>query len=261
MENYLNQNIETNDSFTKEHKLSFRNTITLDTFQSTDKNILKLPRTPPKIKVSNSVLTLKKNIIDKEITSDIDSTRNMSEKNTCKYCSRKDFKNENENNRYNSTKDSNNDLATEKTENKPNINVRRDIFGSEIKKGGKHKISFADNAHIIRSRKKLPDGGTSLYRNRHRQSLELANINSNSNNMQQVRSIRRSIIGLKNDKFKSKYDIENSDKKVISLVEVIEIQNYKEFNKITDNYIPEEYENNKHIQEEAICCSETCLNY
>ena len=109
------------------------------------------------------------------------------------------MKNIDENNRYISIKD--NDLTIEKTESKQNINVRRDIFGSEIKKGGKHKISFADNAHILRSRKKLPNGGISLYRNRHRKSVELGNI-SYENNIPKVRSIRRSIIGLQNEQFK-----------------------------------------------------------
>ena len=255
MENYLNNIIETNEneSFTKEHKLDFINTITLETFSSSNKNIMKYSRTPPKIKSDKPILILNKNIFDKEITSDVDTTRNMSEKNTYKYCSLKDLKNENENNRYINIKDS------IKTENQQNLNVRRDIFGSEIKKGGKHRISFADNAHILRSRNKLPNGGTSLFRNRHRKSLELGNINRD-NNIPEVRSIRRSIIDLKNDKFKRQYDFENSDKKIKSLVEVIEIQNYKEFNKITDDYIPEENENRKDIQE-TVCCSGICLIY
>jgi len=258
MENYLNHVIETNESFTNEHKLKLINTITLDTVSSSDKNILKHSRTPQKIKSDKPILDLNKNNRDKEVTSDIDTTRNMSEKNTCKYCSRKDLKNEDENNRYINIKDSNNDLIIEKSEIKPNIKVRRDIFGSEIKKGGKQRISFADNAHILRSRKKLLNGGTSLYRSRNRKSVELNNINSD-NNMQKATSIRRSIIALQNDKFKRKYDIEDSDKKFKSLVEVIEIQNYKEFNKISD-YIPEENENYKDIQE-TVCCSGTCLIY
>lgn len=259
MENYLNHIIETNESYTREHKLSFINTLTLDTFPSSDKNILKHSKTPPKTKSNKQILFLHKNIIDKEIVSDFDSTKNMSEKNTCKYFSSRNLKNAYDNNRYNTNKDSNNDLTTEKTESKQNLNVRRDIYGSEIKKGGKHKISFADNAHILRSRKKLPEGGTTLYRNRHRRSLELENNNSD-NKIPKVRSLRRSIVELKNNKFKKKYDFENSDKKIISLVEVIEIQNYKEFNKISNNYIPEENENNKEVQE-AVCCSGTCFIY
>ena len=255
MENYLNHIIETNESFTKEHKLSFINAISLNTFSNAEKKILKHSMTPIKTKSDKPVIVFNKN---KELTSDIDSTKNMSEKNTGKYSSIKDLKNVEENNRYIKIKNSNNDLTTEKTENKPNINVRRDIFGSEIKKGGKHRISFADNAHIFRSRNKLPGRGTILFHNRHRKSLDLTN-NDSDIKRQNVRStsIRRSIIGLKNDKFKKKYDIENSNKKIISLVEVIEIQNYKEFNKIN---IPEENENNKDIQE-TVCCSGTCLIY
>ena len=30
--------------------------------------------------------------------------------------------------------------------------IRRDVFGEEIKKGGKHKISFADNALLIKNK-------------------------------------------------------------------------------------------------------------
>jgi hypothetical protein len=116
------------------HKLKFINAITLDTFSSSDKNIMKYSRTPPKIKSDKSILIFNKNNIDKEITSDIYTKRNMSEKNICKNYSRKDLKNEDENNRYNNIKDNNNDLTIEKTENKQNINIRRDIFGSEIKK-------------------------------------------------------------------------------------------------------------------------------
>ena len=261
MEYSLNHIVEANEteSFNNENQLKFINTITLDTFSISDKNIMKYSNTPQKIKSDKPILILNKNILDKEIISDIDTTRNMSEKNTCQNYSRKDSKNEDENNRYNIIKDNNNDLTIEENENKQNINVRRDIFGSEIKKGGKHRISFADNAHILRSRNKLLNGGTRLYRNRHRKSVDLENINSN-NNVQKVRSTRRSLIGLENDKFKRKYDIENSDKKIKSLVEVIEIQNYKEFNKITDDYIPEENENSKDIQE-TVCCSGTCLIY
>ena len=261
MKNYLNHTPETNQSFTKEPKLKFINTIILEAFSSSENNIIKNPRTPPKIKSDKPILFINKNIIDKEKASDIDTTRNMSEKNTCKYCSRKDLKNEDENNRYIDIKDGNNDLTTEKNENKTNVNIKRDIFGTEIKKGGNHKISFADNAHILRAREKLPNIGNSLYRNRHRGSAEFYNINNDNNSIKKIRSIRRSILGLKNDKLKRKYDIENSDKKIIkSLVEVIEIQNYKEFNKITDYFIPEENENVKDLQE-TVCCSGTCLIY
>jgi hypothetical protein len=260
MENYLNHIIKTNTSLNNDHKLSFINTITLDTFSSTEKNITKHPKTPPKSKSSKSILYLTENIIDKEIISDIDSTRNISEKNIFKSTSsKKDLKNEDENNKYIIVKDSINELSSLKTENKPNIKVRRDIFGTEIKKGGKQRISFADNAHILKSRKKLEDEGAWLYEKRHRQSVELTNIN-NENKIPKVRGIRRSLIGLKNDKLKKRYSIGNPDKKLLSLVEVIEIENYKEFNKISNFDIPEEKENIKEDQD-TVCCSGICFIY
>lgn len=259
MENYFNHIVDTNDSFNNEHKLSFRNTITLDTFSSTEKNLTKHSKTPPKSKSSKSMLYLNRNIIDKEIISDIDSTRNISEKNIFKnICPKKDLKNEDENNRYINVKDSTNELPAQKSENKSNINVRRDIFGSEIKKGGKQKISFADNVHILRSRKKLADEGAGIYGNKHRQSIQLTNINNDK--IPRVRGIRRSIIGLKNNKLKKRYDIGNSIKKLLSLVEVIEIQSYKEFNKISNFEIPEENENIKGHQD-MVCCSGVCFIY
>ena len=262
MENYLNHIVDTNASFNNENKISFINTITIDIFSSKERNITQHSKTPPKSKSNKSFLFLylNKNIIDKEVISDIDSTRNISEKNIFKSTSsKKDLKNEDENNKYIIVKDSINELSTLKTENKPNIKVRRDIFGTEIKKGGKQRISFADNAHILKSRKKLEDEGAWLYEKRHRQSVELTNIN-NENKIPKVRGIRRSLIGLKNDKLKKRYSIGNPDKKLLSLVEVIEIENYKEFNKISNFDIPEEKENIKEDQD-TVCCSGICFIY
>jgi len=263
MENYLNHIVDTNGSFNKENKSSFKNTMTLDTFSSTEKekNNSRHSKTPPKSKSNKTVLYLNRNIIDKEIISDIDSTRNISEKNIFRnISSKKDLKNEEENNRYINVKDSNNELSIQKEEDKPKINVRRDIFGTEIKKGGKHRISFADNVHILMSKKKLADEGNGMiYGNRQRQSVELTNINKD-NKIPRVRGMRRSIIGLKNDKLKKRYDFVNSEKKILSLVEVIEIQNYKEFNKISNFEIPEESENIKDHQD-TVCCSGACSIY
>ena len=260
MENYLNHIIKTNTSLNNDHKLSFINTITLDTFSSTEKNITKHPKTPPKSKSSKSILYLTENINDKEIISDIDSTRNISEKNISKNIfSKKDLKNEDDNNKYINVKISNNDLSTLKTENKPDINIRRDIFGNEIKKGGKQRISFADNVQILKSRKKFEDEGSWLYGNRYKQYVDLSNINNN-NKIPKIRGLKRSLIGLKNDKLKKRYDIGNSDKKILSLVEVIKIENYKELNKMSNFDIPEENENIKETQE-TVCCSGTCFIY
>ena len=261
MENYLNRIIKTNTSLNNDHKLSFINTITLDTFSNTEKNITKHPKTPPKSKSSKSILYLTENIIDKEIISDIDSTRNISERNISKNIfSKKDLKNEDGNNKYIIVKDSTNELSALKTENKPNIKIRRDIFGNEIKKGGKQRISFADNVHILMSRKKFEDEGGWLYGNRYRQYVDLSNINNNNNKIPKIRGLKRSLIGLKNDKLKKRYDIGNSDKKILSLVEVIKIENYKELNKMSNFGIPKENENIKETQD-TVCCSGTCFIY
>ena len=168
------------------------------------------------------------------------------------------LKKEEENNRYINVKDSNNDLSIQKEEEKSKINVRRDIFGTEIKKGGKHKISFADNVHILMSKKKLADEGNLMHGNKQNQSFELTNINKdNKIQIPRVRGIRRSIIGLKNDKLKKRYDFGDSDKKILSLVEV---KNYKEFNKISNFEIQEENENIKDHQD-TVCCSGVCFIY
>jgi hypothetical protein len=155
-------------------------------------------------------------------------------------------------------KDSTNELSALKTENKPNIKIRRDIFGNEIKKGGKQRISFADNVQILKSRKKFEDEGSWLYGNRYKQYVDLSNINNNK--IPKIRGLKRSLIGLKNDKLKKRYDIGNSDKKILSLVEVIKIENYKELNKMSNFGIPKENENIKETQD-TVCCSGTCFIY
>ena len=261
MENYLNHIVDTKSSLNDEPKLSLINTITLDTISSTDKTLPKYSKTPPKSRKNKSILYLNKNIIDKEIISDIDSTRNISEKNISKnISSKKDLKNEDDNNKYIIVKDSINEISTLKTENKPNINIRRDIFGTEIKKGGKQRVSFADNVHILKSRKKFEDEGVWLYGNRYRQYVDLSNINNNNNKIPKIRGLKRSLIGLKNDKLKKRYDIGNQDKKILNLDEVIKIENYKELNKMSNFGIPKENENIKETQD-TVCCSGTCFIY
>jgi len=76
--------------------------------------------------------------------------------------------------------------------------IRRDVFGEEIKKGGKHKISFADNALLI----------------------------------------------------KNKNDENNVESKLDNIVEVIDVECYKEENKLNV------YKSNGKISlEDAFCCS------
>jgi hypothetical protein len=84
--------------------------------------------------------------------------------------------------------------------------------------------------------------------------VELTNINDD-NKIQKNKGIRRSLKELK-----KRYYIGNSDKKISSLVEVVEIENYKELNKLLNFDIPEENENIKGSQE-TVCCSGICLIY
>lgn len=228
---FINELIETNED-DKNQKISFSNSIGLDTFHSIEKEI------------HNNHITNKENIIlnrnnkNKEFLSIIDSTGNNSDKpenRTINFIESNNNLNKNENNRY--LDDENRDKDSSNNE---NINIRKDIFGNEIKKGGKHKISFADNVQVLKARMKLE---------------KETNWNSDKR-LRRVRGLRRSLIGLKNTKLKSRFNIESPKKKGNNLVEVIEIQSYKQYNKNEFlNSIDEENNTNK----ETVCCSSTCF--
>ena len=83
MEDYLRNIFDINTSINNENRLSFINTLTLDTFSNASKSLIKHSKTPPKTKLIKSNFNLNKIIIDKEV-SDIDSTRNISEKTSLK---------------------------------------------------------------------------------------------------------------------------------------------------------------------------------
>ena len=83
--------------------------------------------------------------------------------------------------------------------------IRRDVFGEEIKKGGKHKISFADNALLIKNK----------------------NDENNENNVE------------------SKLD---------NIVEVIDVECYKEENKLNV------YKSNEIHLDDVICCN-SCMHF
>ena len=140
---FINELIETNED-DKNQKMSFSNSIVLDTFHSIEKEI------------KNNNISNKENIIlnrnpkNKDYLSDIESTGNNSDKlenRTINFTESNNNLNKIENNRY--LDDENKDKISNE-----NINVRKDIFGTEIKKGGKHKISFADNVQVLKARMK-----------------------------------------------------------------------------------------------------------
>jgi hypothetical protein len=237
---FINELIETNED-DKNQKMSFSNSIVLDTFHSIEKEI------------KNNNISNKENIIlnrnpkNKDYLSDIESTGNNSDKlenRTINFTESNNNLNKIENNRY--LDDENKDKISNE-----NINVRKDIFGTEIKKGGKHKISFADNVQVLKARMKLEKEN-----NQEQKSLEVTNWNSDKR-IRKIRGLRRSLIGLKNTKLKSRFNIESPKKKGNNnLVEVIEIQSYKQYNKNEFlNSLDEENNTNK----ETVCCSSTCF--
>ena len=236
---FINELIETNED-DKNQKLCFSNSIALDTFSGIEKEI----------KYNNILnkenIILNKNTKNKLFLSDIESTGNNSDKfdnRTINYTESNNNINKIENNRY---LDGEN---IDKISNE-NINVRKDIFGTEIKKGGKHKISFADNVQVLKARMKLEKEN-----NQENNNLEVTNWNSDKR-IRRVRGLRRSLLGLKNTKLKSKFNIESPKKKTNNLVEVIEIQSYKQYNKNEFLNVLDEEDNTK---KETVCCSSICI--
>ena len=264
MKIHLNNKLKPNEN-NKNHQLNFTNTISSETVSNTEKEIRNHSTTPIQIQTYNQHIILKRVSQKKEIMSDIESTGNNSEKNIIKQFdieeSNKNINNknsENENDRYIHVNDNDNNL------NNQTIPVRRDIFGCEIKKGGKHRVSFADNAHILQGRMKFIKEG---YKGKVRNSVQLTTSNSDK----KIRKgLRRSLIENKNQKYLKNFDLDDSKKKINKLVEVIEVQNYKEFNKNENIYAPyddnddddeEEEEGAKNINEETVCCSGSCNIY
>ena len=238
------KNILDSNEDDENHMLSFTNTVSIEALTTGEKNINKFSITPIKTK---SFKLLKRNTINKEIISDIDSTGHTSEKDITK--------NLNENNRYIDNKENNNDndnnLNVQPTET-PNIHIRRDIFGSEIKKGGKQHISFADNAILIKSRIKgeEEDGD-------HKETLENTDFNINDDKkFGKTKGLKNNNNRLKNLK---KMNVDNPNKNKYDLVEVIEIQNYKELNKSDYLFIDEDVK--KSEDQETVCCTSICIIY
>ena len=237
------KNILDSNEDDENHMLSFTNTVSIEALTTGEKNINKFSITPIKTK---SFKLLKRNTINKEIISDIDSTGHTSEKDI--------IKNLNENNRYIDNKENNNDndnnLNVQPTET-PNIHIRKDIFGSEIKKGGKQHISFADNAILIKSRIKgeEEDGD-------HKETLENTDFNINDDKkFGKTKGLKNNNNRLKNLK---KMNVDNPNKNKYDLVEVIEIQNYKELNKSDYLFIDED---EKKSEDQTVCCTSICIIY
>ena len=90
--------------------------------------------------------------------------------------------------------------------------IRKDVFGEEIKRGGKHRISFKDKILI-------------LDNNNNKDNKEQENLNENEKNTK------------------------------VDIVEIIDIDSYKEQNKKMF------YKSNGEIQVEENVCCESCIIY
>ena len=246
MKNYLNiLDTSEEDKEDKEHKLSFNNnTISLDTLSTSEKNIKKNAITPGKAKPLKNYLTLARNIMNKEINTEINSSGNNSDKNTNKLINISskinNEINEPENMRYRDIKerDDNSDIGKK--------HIRKDVYGKEIKKGGNHRVTFADNVQMIKTRMKMEES----QNNNNNDSIGEPKI-------KRVRTLRRSLIDLKN--MQKRFDMERPERKKMNLVDIIEIENFKEFNK-NDYLYPQSNDREDNLgNQEAICCSGICL--
>ena len=118
-------------------------------------------------------------------------------------------------------------------------NIRKDIFGREIKKGGKHKISFADDLDIIKSL--LPEKKNIFEHKGSKQIGEiLAKINSPSKKLKlalpEIETIKRSNSFTKGkiSMMKNVYNISKIKTKKFKKfnVDVINIENMKKETKL-----------------------------
>ena len=195
------------------------------------------------------------NAINKGFLNDIESTRNYSEKNTNKGLdititdnNLNNKRNNKGNEKYFNNEETNNNI------NSQNIHVRKDIYGTEIKKGGKQRISFADNVQLLRAKMKL-DYNQEYYNN-DTNSLKI-NKFSNEKRIRQINDLNRGILQLRKFKDLKKTNKKSPHIKVSKLVEVIEIENFKEENK-NENANPYEKEEGDKIDKETVCCSVSC---
>ena len=250
----INDIVEKKD-YDEDHKLNFINSISIDTFNNIEKNIKKSTSSPIKIMRNKQHLFLGINVMNKDFLNDIESTGNYSEKNTNKGFdisvtdnNLNNKKNNKENEIYINKEETNNNL------NSQNFHVRKDIYGTEIKKGGKQRISFADNVQLLRAKIKL-DYNPEDYNN-DENSLKITKFNSEKR-IKQINGLKRSILQLRKFKDLKQTNKEASHIKVTKLVEVIEIEKFKEENK--NEYINSSgNDEGDKIDKETVCCSASC---
>ena len=140
---------------------------------------------------------------------------------------------------------------------------RTDNFGREIKKGGKHKIAFADDLDIIKSL--IPEKPENNSKHISRKSMRIKN-NTPLKNLRisftSIKKAKRSN-SLNNDRSSIKKIIYNISKKKTksqkkfknSIVDIINVENLKEETKLNTYSIKNRVANG---EEENVCCSCYC---
>ena len=240
-----------------DHKLNFVNTISIETFDNIEKNIKKY--SSPKIR-NKQHLFLGINALTKDIIHDIESTGNNSEKNTNKglditvtdnILNNKKYQKEKE--LYTNNENINNNL------NSQNIHIRKDIYGTEIKKGGKQRISFADNVQLLKAKIKFDYDNQNNNNNSNNEIDIKINKFHSDKRIRKINGLKQSILELKKLKDLKQIHKENSNIKKNKLVEIIEIENFKEENKNPFSYPSGDGE--YIIDKETICCSASCNVY
>ena len=140
---------------------------------------------------------------------------------------------------------------------------RTDNFGREIKKGGKHKIAFADDLDIIKSL--LPEKPENNSKHISRKSMRIKNHTPLKNLRISFTSIKKEkrSNSLNNDRSSIKKIIYNISKKKTksqkkfknSIVDIINVENLKEETKLNTYSIKNRVAN---VEEENVCCSCYC---
>lgn len=141
-------------------------------------------------------------------------------------------------------------------------NIRKDIFGKEIKKGGKHKITFADDLDIIKSL--LPESKNVIEHKRSQKICEVvAKKDSSSKNLKlalsEIKAIKRANSFNKGriSMIKNVYNMSKIKTKKFKKfnVEVINIENMKKETKLNTFAVKNRI---AAAEEENVSCSCYC---
>lgn len=137
------------------------------------------------------------------------------------------------------------------------VKQRKDNFGREIKKGGKHKIAFADDLNIIKSL--IPENKGKVIS---RQSMRLKNntpLKNLQNSFSRIKAIRRtnSLNNNRTSMMKNIYNMsKKKTKKFLGSLHIINVESLKEETKLNTYSIKNRISNS---EEDNVSCSCYCL--